>query len=75
MRVTADVTRPSTSTSSMNVSVLGVGNVYAGGSSLTAQSPLDITNDVISIDLSSYATKQYVDDALANLDDLSEVSF
>ena len=79
MRVTADVTRPSTSTSTMNVSVLGVGNVYAGGSSLTAQSPLDITNDVISIDLSSYATQawvtQQIQAAIANLDDLSEVSF
>ena len=98
MRVTSDVTRPSTSTSTMNISVEGVGNVYGGGSTLTAASPLDITNDVISIDLSAYATlagatftgavsgiaptadanfatKKYVDDAIAALDDLSGVSF
>lgn len=55
MRVTSDVTRPSTSTGTMNISVEGVGNVYGGGSTLTATSPLDITNDVISIDLSGYA--------------------
>lgn len=55
MRVTADVTRPSTSTGIMNISVEGVGNVYGGGSTLTATSPLDITNDVTSIDLSGYA--------------------
>lgn len=30
MRVTSDVTRPSTSTSTMNISVEGVGNVYGG---------------------------------------------
>ena len=98
MRVTADVTRPSTTTYSVNVQVEGVGNVYSGGSSLTAQSPLSIANDVISIDLSAYAalagatftgavsgvtptadanfaTKKYVDDAIAALDDLSGVSF
>lgn len=55
MRVASDVTRPSTTTGTMNISVEGVGNVYGGGSTLTATSPLDITNDVISIDLSGYA--------------------
>ena len=61
------------------VTAEGIGNVFGGGSSLTAQSPLDITNDVISIDLSSYATQnwvtQQINAAIANLDDLSEVSF
>ncbi len=55
MCVTTDVTRPSISTGTMNVSVEGVGNVYGGVSSLMTQSPLDITNNVISIDLSDYA--------------------
>ena len=75
MRATSDVARPSYVNSTANVHVVGVGNVYAGGSSLAAQSPLSIADGVISIDLSSYATKQYVDDAIAALDDLSEVSF
>ncbi|MBP3885796.1 MAG: collagen-like protein [Olsenella sp.] len=75
MRVTADVTRPSYTTYSVNVQVEGVGNVYGGGSTITAQSPLSIDNGVLSIDLSAYATKQYVDDKLAALDDLSGVSF
>ncbi len=40
-----------------SVSVLGVGNVYSGGASYTVQSPLSIyANDVISVDLSAYAT-------------------
>ena len=77
----------------------GIGNVFGGGASYTASSPLsiDASND-ISIDLSSYAalagatftgavsgiaptanahfaTKKYVDDAIAALDDLSGVSF
>ena len=60
---------------SQYVSVTGVGNVYAGGSSLTAQAPLSISNDVISIDLSSYATKQYVDDAIAAIANLEEGEF
>lgn len=81
----------------------GLGNVFGGGSSYTASSPLSINaNNDISIDLSAYAalsgatftgavlgvaptanahltTKGYVDqaitDAIAALDDLSEVSF
>lgn len=56
MRVTQDVTRPSTTTGTMNVQVLGVGNVYGGGTSYTASSPLSIdANNDISIDLSGYA--------------------
>lgn len=77
----------------------GIGNVFGGGSSYTASSPLSIdANNDISIDLSAYAalagatftgavsgiaptanahfaTKKYVDDAIAALDDLSGVSF
>lgn len=46
------------------------------GATYTASSPLAIdANNDISIDLSAYATKQYVDDAIAALDDLSGVSF
>ena len=65
----------STVNSSQYVSVAGVGNVYAGGSSLTATAPLSISNDIISIDLTSYATKQYVDDAIAAILDLEEEEF
>lgn len=54
MRVTQGCDAPASSEYE-SVSVVGVGNVYAGGASYTAQSPLDITNDVISIDLSGYA--------------------
>ncbi|MBP3885169.1 MAG: collagen-like protein, partial [Olsenella sp.] len=77
----------------------GIGNVFGGGSSYTASSPLSIdANNDISIDLSAYAalagatftgavsgiaptanahfaTKKYVDDAIAALDDLSGVNF
>ncbi|MBR1830582.1 MAG: hypothetical protein IJ781_13985, partial [Atopobiaceae bacterium] len=74
MRVRADVQAPYTG-STATVAVEGVGNVYAGGSSLAAQSPLSIDDGVISIDLSGYATTQYVDDAIAALDDLSEEEF
>ena len=75
MRVTSDVTRPSTVNGSQYVSVAGVGNVYAGGSTLTATAPLSISNDVISIDLTAYATKQYVDDAIAAIASLEEEEF
>lgn len=75
MRVTSDVTRPSTVNGSQYVSVAGVGNVYAGGSSLTATAPLSISNGIISVDLTSYATKQYVDDAIAAILDLEEEEF
>jgi hypothetical protein len=75
MRVTSDVTRPSTVNGSQYVSVAGVGNVYAGGNSLTATAPLSISNDVISIDLTAYATKQYVDDAIAAIANLEEEEF
>lgn len=75
MRVNSDVTRPSTVNGSQYVSVTGVGNVYAGGSTLTATAPLSISNDVISIDLSAYATKQYVDDAIAAIASLEEEEF
>ena len=75
MRVTSDVTRPSTVNGSQYVSVAGVGNVYASGSSLTATAPLSISNDIISVDLTSYATKQYVDDAIAAILDLEEEEF
>lgn len=77
----------------------GIGNVFGGGASYTASSPLSIdANNDISIDLTAYAalagatftgavsgvtpttdahfaTKKYVDDAIAALDDLSGVSF
>ena len=75
MSVTTNVSKPR-SGSTATVSVLGLGCVFCGGASYTASSPLSIysSND-ISIDLSSYATRQYVDDAIAALDDLSEVGF
>lgn len=75
MRVTSGVTRPSTVNGSQYVSVTGVGNVYAGGSTLTATAPLSISNDVISIDLSAYTTKQYVGDAIAAIASLEEEEF
>ncbi len=75
MTVTTNVSKP-WSGSAATVSVLGLGCVFGGSASYTASSPLSIdsSND-ISIDLSSYATTQYVDDAIAALDDLSEVGF
>ena len=58
------------------VSATGLGNVFGGGATYTASSPLSIdANDVISIDLTSYATKQYVDDAIAAIASLEEEEF
>jgi len=45
------------------------------GTTFTPASPMSLSNGVLSIDLSSYATKQYVDDAIAALADLSNESF
>jgi hypothetical protein len=54
----------------------GLGNVFGGGTSYTASSPLSIdASNVISIDLTSYATKQYVDDAIAAIANLEEEEF
>lgn len=96
--VASSKTEPSGSVGYCTVSATGIGHVFAGGTSLSASSPLSIANDTISIDLSAYATlagatftgavsgiaptadanfatKKYVDDAIATLDDLSGVSF
>ena len=79
MRVTS--TSYAASTSAMPMAyVEGVGNVYGGGASYTASSPLSIDSDNdISIDLSAYATQTWVanqiSSAIAGLDDLSEVEF
>jgi hypothetical protein len=55
MRSKQDVMPPTTGVPmKMLVTVVGIGNVFGGGASYTAQSPLDITNDVISIDLTGY---------------------
>ena len=55
------------------------GPVGADGTTFTPSSPLSLSNGVLSIDLSSYATQswvtQQIDAAIADLDDLSEVSF
>ena len=54
----------------------GLGNVFGGGATYTASSPLSIdASNVISIDLTSYATKQYVDDAIAAITNLEEEEF
>ena len=54
MQVTQATTRGSNS--SVNLSVQGICNLLSGGgSSLSASSPLSISNDTISIDLSAYA--------------------
>ena len=42
---------------------------------INAQSPLSYSGGTLSIDLSSYATKQYVDDAIAALANLEEEEF
>lgn len=42
---------------------------------INAQSPLSYTGGTLSIDLTSYATKQYVDDAIAALANLEEEEF
>ncbi|NHM15797.1 hypothetical protein GMI69_03805 [Eggerthellaceae bacterium zg-887] len=55
MAATSAATPSSAPIGYATVSATGLGNVFGGGSSLTAQSPLDIANDVISIDLSGYA--------------------
>lgn len=78
MRTTA-AANPTTSSSNATVRAIGLGNVFSGGSSLTAQSPLSISNDVISVDLSGYATQtwvtQQIEAAIADLNDLSEQEF
>ena len=55
------------------------GPAGADGTMFTPTSPLSLSNGVLSIDLSNYATQswvtQQIDAAIANLDDLSEVSF
>ena len=43
--------------------------------STCAQSPLSYSGGTLSIDLTSYATKQYVDDAIAALANLEEEEF
>lgn len=100
MRATADAF--TYSSYSPTVSVEGIANIYnanaSGGSSLTAVSPLAISNGAISIDLSGYAaltgatftgavsgiaptanahfaTKQYVDSAIAALVNLDAEDF
>ena len=98
MRATSTGNPASAGAATVTVNAVGLGNVFAGGTSLSASSPLSIANDNISIDLSAYAalagatftgavsgiaptadanfaTKKYVDDAIAALDDLSGVSF
>ena len=49
------------------------------GTTFTPSSPLSLSNGVLSIDLSSYATQtwatQQINAAIADLDDLSELSF
>lgn len=55
------------------------GPAGADGTTFTPSSPLSLSNGVLSIDLSSYATQtwvtQQINAAIADLDDLSEVSF
>ncbi|MBQ9002339.1 MAG: BppU family phage baseplate upper protein [Eggerthellaceae bacterium] len=51
------------------------GPAGASGTTFTPSSPLSLSGGVLSIDLSSYATRQYVDDAIAALADLSEEEF
>ena len=74
------VTPSSASSGYATVYATGQGNVFGGGATYTASSPLAIdANNDISIDLSSYATQswvtQQINAAIADLDDLSEVSF
>ena len=57
MWATSTADPASASATTVTVSAIGLGNVFAGP------------------DLLAYATKQYVDDAIAALDDLSEESF
>lgn len=55
------------------------GPAGADGTTFTPQSPLTLSGGVLSIDLSSYAMQtwvtQQINAAIADLDDLSEVSF
>ena len=55
------------------------GPAGADGTTFTPSSPLSLSNGVLSIDLSSYATQawatQQISAAIANLDDLSEEEF
>ena len=55
------------------------GPAGADGTTFTPTAPLSLSNGVLSIDLSTYATQtwvtQQIDAAIAGLDDLSEVSF
>ena len=56
-----------------------VGPAGADGTTFTPASPLSLSNGVLSIDLSGYATQswvtQQIDAAIAGLDNLSGVSF
>ena len=51
------------------------GPAGADGTTFTPSSPLSLSGGTLSIDLSAYATKQYVDNAIADLVDLSEEEF
>lgn len=55
------------------------GPAGADGTTFTPASPLSLSNGILSIDLSNYTTQtwvtQQINAAIANLDDLSEVSF
>ena len=51
------------------------GPAGADGTTFTPASPLTLSDGILSIDLSSYATKQYVDDAISALNDLTEEEF
>ena len=83
MRVNATVI-PIAASQYPEARLVGLGNIFnanvSGGATYTASSPLAIdANDNISIDLSAYATQTWVNtqisNAIADLDDLSEVSF
>lgn len=81
LMVARSIATPSSASSGYTtVYATGLGNVFGGGAAYTASSPLAIdANNDISIDLSNYATQswmtQQINAAIADLDDLSEVSF
>lgn len=81
LMVARSIATPSSASSGYaTVYATGLGNVFGGGATYTASSPLAIdANNDISIDLSNYATQswvtQQINAAIADLDDLSEVSF
>ena len=51
------------------------GPAGSSGTTFTPTSPLSLSNGTLSIDLTAYATKQYVDDAIAALANLEEEEF